>query len=698
MAIQVSPGIQVNEVDLTTTIPAVSTSIGAIAAAFRWGPANTITQVVSEVQLASTFGSPDSNTCNGFFTAASFLAYSNNLQVSRAVLPGSNAATTDSMANAINQFPNSIEYFNSDIYNSVNGDSTYGPFAARYIGSLGNSLAVYSWQGPNSWIANSNSSFYVSSSNTSSYLDANTKIKFNSGAMTVGGVYDLANNRISGGANTTPNAISNTAYVGATVTVVNGTTANSTKHTVVAYDNVSSVITVTPNLASEFVNGSSNIILSVPDPLYRFASLFDYPPTTTPTVLAKTGIACNDEIHILVVDNNGLISGQQNTVLERYQSLSTLSDATAPDGSNNYYKNILFRNSKYIYWTSPVGANATNFGKTVASITNNSATWPSNDPVGNVASFGGGSDGNYADKDSALINAYSQFASSETIDISLVLTADANIPVVQYVVQDLIGTAGSSGRADCIALLSPPLLNSLGQAGDSPDPSVSIVNYTNSLGAFSSYAVMDSGWKYTYDKYNDIYRWIPLNGDIAGLCAYTDNVKDPWWSPAGLQRGTIKNVIKLAFNPNQAQRDTLYKAGVNPVVSFPGQGTLLYGDKTMQNRPSAFDRINVRRLFLVLEKTISKAAQSSLFEFNDTFTQSQFIGLVDPFLRTVQGRRGIYAYRIVCDSTNNTPAIVDANQFVGDIYVQPARSINFITLNFVATRTGVAFSEVVGKF
>ena len=213
----------------------------------------------------------------------------------------------------------------------------------------------------------------------------------------------------------------------------------------------------------------------------------------------------------------------------------------------------------------------------------------------------------------------------------------------------------------------------------------------------SSYAVMDSGYKYQYDKYNDVYRWVPLNGDIAGLCVRTDNERDPWFSPAGLNRGVIKNVVRLAWNPTKAERDELYKAGVNPVVTFPGEGTILYGDKTLLNRPSAFDRINVRRLFIVLEKSITKAARSSLFEFNDEFTRAAFVNIVEPFLRDVQGRRGIYDYRVVADTTNNTAEVIDQNQFVGDIYIKPARSINFIQLNFTAVRTGVAFEEIVGR-
>jgi phage tail sheath protein FI len=214
----------------------------------------------------------------------------------------------------------------------------------------------------------------------------------------------------------------------------------------------------------------------------------------------------------------------------------------------------------------------------------------------------------------------------------------------------------------------------------------------------SSYAFMDSGYKYQYDRYTDVYRWVPLNGDIAGVCARTDQERDPWYSPGGLNRGIIKNVIKLAFNPTKTDRDNLYVQGINPVVTFPGEGTVLFGDKTMLNRPSAFDRINVRRLFIVLEKTIARASRSSLFEFNDQFTRAQFVNLVEPYLRDVQGRRGLTDFRVVCDDSNNTAEVIDSNRFVGDIYIKPARSVNFIQLNFVAVRTGVSFDEIVGRF
>jgi phage tail sheath protein FI len=251
-------------------------------------------------------------------------------------------------------------------------------------------------------------------------------------------------------------------------------------------------------------------------------------------------------------------------------------------------------------------------------------------------------------------------------------------------------------RKDCVVVLSPERADVVDNATYPGKEVQDIIAYRNTLPS-SSYSIIDSGWKYQYDKYNDLYRYVPLNGDVAGTMVRTDNVRDPWYSPAGLNRGQIKNVIRLAFTPNKAERDELYKNGVNPVVSFPGQGTVLFGDKTMLSKPSAFDRINVRRLFIVLEKAISTASKFTLFEFNDEFTRANFVNLVEPFLRDVQGRRGITDFRVVCDETNNTAEVIDRNEFIGDIFIKPARSINFIQLNFVAVRTGVDFSEVVGQ-
>jgi hypothetical protein len=592
MAFPVSPGVSVSEIDLTATTPAISTSVGAIAGVFKWGPANTIVQISNETQLAARFGNPDVNSAATFFTAASFLSYANNLQVARASLAGAKNATSNTTGVLIN---NHEDYINQ-VYPL--GPNPYDTWAASFPGSLGNSLQVIVWNGAN-WYAD-----------------------------------------------------------------VHGTSATS-----------------------------------------QFAAAFPYAPGTSPYITQKTGFTgSNDEIHIAVVDRLGYFTGVANTVLERYTALSVVSDCLAPDGSSSYFKNVITHQSQYILTLGNPTDGSTgsaNWGKTVSQISN---TAIAAEATAKSAVLSGGVDGVCTTGN--IQNAYGLFLNPQNTSISLLMTGDCGFTanaqgmtpsagITQNVQNYAIQTI-AAGRTDCMAFVSPPLANTqdvvTGQA-------TSIASYaTNVLNTYSSYGVMDSGYKYMYDKYNDVYRWVPLNGDVAGLCAYTDQVRAPWWSPAGLTRGTIKNSIKLAFNPTKADRDTLYQAGVNPVVSFPGQGTILFGDKTLLNRPSAFDRINVRRLFIVMEQTISKAAQSSLFEFNDSFTRAQFVNLVTPFLRTVQSQRGIYAYKVVCDTTNNTPQVIDANQFVGSIYVQPARSVNFIQLNFIAVQTGVSFTEVVGQF
>ena len=581
MSFPTSPGVKVSEIDLTTSIPAVSVSTGAFAGVLNWGPANTPTQVVSEVDFNNKFGTPDYNTATSFLTCTSFLAYSSDLLVVRAC---NTATMNNSTANAASNantvangsgllIQNDLQFFNNQ-YNTV---LSYNPWAARFPGRFGNSLTVYSWANGNVWTANA----------------------------------------------------TNTA-----------------------------------------------------DPLYTFANYFDRPPGTSPYVTSVTGsTTTNDEIHILVVDTGGLLSGTANTILEKYEGLSVLSDALNPTGGSNFFRYVIYNQSDYVHSLGYPSANVSGWGTQVLA----QATI-AHDANANVTSLAGGTDGVIQDGD--IETALSLFGNKETTDISLLFTGSANAAVQSYA----IGTIAAN-RMDCVAFCSPPLSAVQSSSG----PAAAIVNYVQNNGLYySSYGVFDSGWKYMYDKYNDIYRWVPLNGDIAGLCAATDNIRDPWWSPAGLQRGVIKNLVKLAYTPNYTDRNTLYKAGVNPVTTFPGEGTVLFGDKTFLNYSSAFDRINVRRLFIVLEKTISKAARSQLFEFNDTFTRASFVNLVTPFLRTVKGRRGITDFQVVCDTTNNTPDIIDANQFVGDIYIKPARSINYIQLNFIAVRTGVSFNEIVG--
>jgi len=575
MAIQVSPGVSVSEVDLTTIIPSVLSTAGAIAGSFSWGPANKIITITNEPQLAQVFGQPDANASVAFFTAASFLAYGNQLQVVRAInSTGSNNATANTTAGAA-----TIQVANPDVFQATylnqNNANVYGPFIARYTGAPGNSIAV------------------TVCANTNTYLSWTNPI----------------------------------------------TTANLTG-----------------------TNG------------------FTSAPGTS--AYAQSVGGSNDEMHIAVIDAQGYFTGTKGAILETYPFVSKAFDSTDSSGNSNYYKNKIFNNSQYIYAIDPPEYATTS--ATWGSFTQN--TTFANTVNNNSYTLKGGA--YLAPTDADLTgNGYSLFTNKQTSQISLVMTADASTTVQQYVIDNI-----STARTDCVAFVSPPQSAVVNQSGQE---SSKIQTWLTSLSRSNSYTFADSGWKYMFDKYNNAYRWIPLNGDMAGLCVYTDNVRDPWWSPAGFNRGNLKNVVRLAWNPSQTYRDQLYPLGVNPVVSFPGQGTVLYGDKTLQSKPSAFDRINVRRLFIVLEQTIAQAAQYSLFEFNDAFTQAQFVSLVTPFLRQVQGRRGITDFYVQCDSTNNTPAVIDANQFVGSIYIKPARSINFIQLNFVAVGTGVSFSTVI---
>ena len=567
MAFQISPGVNVSEVDLTTVVPSVLTTAGAFAGTFQWGPADKVKLVDSEITLTKTFLEPDSNSAVSFFTAANFLAYGNNLSIVRAV--GSGSKNADANNTVTNVQVKNEDVFEETYLNSGNSNN-YGAFMARYPGALGNSIKVEVFDSANSTLFNAwtYKGYFTSTPGTS----------------------DFATN----------------------------------------------------------VGGSS------------------------------------DEFHIIVIDNDGKLTGTAGTVLETYPFVSKASDAMV-NGASNYYKQVVFNNSKWVYVTD--SADYANTNATWGTTAHNKTFARIVSATGAVSfTLAGGTDATPSDGN--IESAYDLFANKETTDISLVLTGDASVAVQQHVINNLV-----ESRGDCVAFVSPRSTDVVNQGGSETS---NIQSWLNSLSVSSSYVVADSGWKYQFDKYNNVYRWIPLNGDVAGLCVYTDSIRDPWYSPAGFNRGAIKNCIKLAWNPSKTYRDTLYAAGVNPVVSFPGQGTVLFGDKTLLSKPSAFDRINVRRLFITLEKTISRAAQFSLFELNDEFTRAQFVSLVTPFLRDVQGRRGITDFKVVCDRTNNTPQVIDSNQFVGDIYIKPARSINFIQLNFVAVGTGVDFTTIVG--
>jgi hypothetical protein len=399
------------------------------------------------------------------------------------------------------------------------------------------------------------------------------------------------------------------------------------------------------------------------------------------------------ELHILVIDAKGQFSSSIGSVLEKFAFVSKAVNAKYEDGTSSYYKNAINNSSKYLWWTGhpasgTLGVSGDNWGTEYFPVNNYKSLTAAID----FTLVGGVSDHNATNGD--IVSAYLTMKNSAEYDISLVFLGKADPVLAQNVIDNLV-----LHRKDCIAFVSPQSI-ATGEPiiGRTADAAEKIIAYAGALGRNTSYAVMDSGFKYQYDRYNDVYRWIPLNADIAGLCARTDFTNDPWFSPGGFSRGQIKNVVRLAYSPDETARDLLYQQNVNPVVSFRGEGTILYGDKTLQITPnSSFDRINVRRLFITLQKAISKASKAQLFEFNDEFTRAQFKSMVEPFLRDVQGRRGITGFLVVCDETNNTGQVIDSNRFVADIYIKPARSINFITLNFIATKTGVAFSEVIGQ-
>ena len=556
MAFQLSPGVNVSEIDLTTIVPSVATSIGAFAGSFAWGPVSEIITVSDEVRLADRFGKPSTNNYEYWFSAANFLAYSNNLKVVRAYGADTYTATANGSPNVIIKNDDDWEA------NWSGGANTYGEFAARYAGTLGNSLKV-------------------------SVADANT--------------YST----------------------------------------------------------------------------WTYATQFTDTPNTS-TYVANAG-GSNDELHVIVIDEDGLISGTQGTVLEKYGFVSKASDAKDDSGNTNYYKNVIANRSKYINWMSHAD-DGTNWGSAA------SGTTYANLTANVTVSLTAGADGTISTAN--VVTAYDSFDNADSVDINLVVSGPSN----QTIADSLITMCET--RKDCVVFLSPEKADVVDNAGSE---TTDVKAYRDTLTS-TSYAVMDSNWKYQYDKYNDVYRWVPCNGDIAGLAARTDLERDPWFSPAGPNRGIMRNTLKLAWNPTKTNRDDLYVKGINPVVTFQGEGTQLFGDKTLQSKPSAFDRINVRRLFIILEKAISRAARFSLFEFNDQFTRAQFVNLVEPYLRDVQGRRGITDFRVVCDESNNTGEVIDRNEFIGDIYIKPARSINFIQLNFVAVRTGVSFDEVVGQF
>ena len=665
MAFQVSPGVLVQEKDATNVIPAVSTTSGGIVITAEKGPIDEITQITSENELVETFGKPNSSNFEEFFTAANFLGYGNNLKVVRPITGLVNAVSTGTAV----LIKNTTQYLN-DYYSETGAGqvTNIGTWAAREAGTLGNSLKVS--------LCSNSTAFGPHSQSGTLTNDASAAIGDTTITMDDGSLFQVGDILEFGDASNVPSTD------GAPSGFYYKVTAISTNLLTIARFNPATGQTETGGLRHAIVDNAKVLRH------WEYYFNFDGPPTTTDDVSAAGGSL--DEMHIAVIDEDGSITGTAGEILETFAGVSQAHDAKDASGNSNYYPDVLYRNSKFIYWIDHISTLSDGLGKTGQTFDNELANAFN---VSNTSLTSGTDD--YAATNAEIATAYEKFNDTENVDISLLLcgpsqtNADATGDTKATAVMDI-----ATARKDCVAFISPARADVVGVA-NAITQTQNVVAFADGLPS-SSYAVIDSGYKQMYDRYNDVFRFVPLNGDIAGLCARTDSIADPFFSPAGYNRGQIRGAVKLAFNPNQTQRDELYKARVNPVVTFPGQGTILFGDKTAQSKPSAFDRINVRRLFIVLEKAIATAAKFQLFEFNDEFTRAQFRNLVEPFLRDIQGRRGMTDFSVVCDESNNTADVIDRNEFRADIFVKPARSINFIQLNFIATRTGVSFSEVAG--
>ena len=642
MAFQVSPGVNVSEVDLSTVVPAVSTTEGAIAGVFKWGPVDSRVLIDSEETLVNRFQKPDGSlNPETFFTAANFLAYGNKLFVNRvhdtthknAVSNGSSAA---------------ILVKNEDQIDDATITSN-DHFIARYPGALGNSLQVSVCRSANDYLESSTGTLTIAAGNNIATTSQNETTSGGTSLVQVGDKIKFGNSTVG-------------------VFYLEVTAANTTTFTF-----------------KENYTGAVNLSTVSFDRYWKHYDLVRSAPGTSAYTLGKGG--AGDELHVVVSDEDGDITGTKGTILEVYEAVSRATDAKTESGETNYFIDVIKQRSSWIYAKGATNLVTTNTAVNMAALDTDNAIYDS-------LKLGVDSVAEGSQTLANLVAGYDIFTSAEDVDISLVLQGKAmhgtnDAGLAKYIIDNIC-----EKRKDCVLFASPAYADVVNNIGGEVD---AIIAYRNAL-TNSSYAFIDSGYKYAYDKYNDVYRYVPLNGDIAGLAVRSDTLRDPWFSPAGYNRGGVKNVVKLPFNPKKADRDLLYQSDINPVVTFPGQGTILFGDKTLLGKPSAFDRINVRRLFIVLEKGISTAAKFTLFEFNDAFTRSQFKNLVEPFLRDIQGRRGIQDFRVVCDETNNTGEVIDRNEFIGDIYVKPSKSINFIQLNFVAVRSGVEFNEITGQF
>lgn len=666
MTVNISPAVQWREIDQTITTPGVATSTGAFVGDFIWGPVNDVTQVTNENVLVSRFGQPTSTTFASFFTAKNFLDYSNNLMLIRVGKTGQWNASDKGIPiyipnevtyrqtvdpnyerNDFDRDMNTVAYdfpvdFDVEQYDENDMVPPVIAYSAKYPGVIGNSLKL-------------------------SMADAATYSRPFTGTISV-----TANSKVITGIGT---KFTDEFTVGSYIVF---------KHDVRSY--VKQVVSVTSDTVLE-VNTVSIITASdlTGEVRWEYYNLFGYAPIDSDKALSMG--ASGDGLHIVLIDEDGKFSGTKGTVLETFENVSKALNATKTDGTTGYYKNALNK-GKYVWWLAhPDPTKMTNVGTEWGSVCQPDTPFRNLvNPI--TVSFGGGADGDQPTSGD-YFSAYDLFKNTELLDISLLMTGKATIDVQRYVIQNV-----AEVRLDCVAFVSPSDFDGTPLIGDRAETLEKILDWQEAIGLSSSYAFADTGYKYQYDKYNDVYRWVPLNGDIAGLCAFTDRVSEPWYSPAGLNRGQIKNVTKLAYNPTKAERDELFKRNINPVVTFPGEGTILYGDKTMLRRPSAFDAINVRRLFIILEKAIASTSRYYLFEQNTETTRQLFISSISPLLRDIQGRQGIYDFYIDVGITVNTPDVIDSNEFRANIFIKPVRTIRFINLTFVATRTSASFTEI----
>jgi hypothetical protein len=720
MPFQLSPGVAVTEKDFSSIVPAVSSSAGGFAGHFQWGPVLAPTTVSSENELVRNFGKPEEHNAADFFTAANFLSYTNNLiavrtdsaQARNAVAvqtgmvtgvtvttPGSGYTDVPAVTFSNPQTPGGVTA--TGVARLSGGGVTAATISS---GGSGYTTATVDFALPQvTGGVRAQGTVIISSGVVTGITITNAGTGYTSspsavisgngtgaevGTVTIGNsiITSIFVSNVGSGYTSAPTVTINapaggggTAATATATVVVSGVKVNNSSDYLQNYHDGAAVI---GQWAAKYPGTLGNsIYVGVCDAgewaTWDHKSEFDSAPGTSDFAASVSG--SNDELHVIVIDADGRWTGTPGGVLEKFAFVSKALNAKKSDGTNNYYKDVINSRSQYIWWMDhPVGG--TNWGGVADNTAFVNAGYSD-------YRLSGGVDGGMP-TDGELMTAWELLANDTEYDISLIPLGKASATVATYVINNVAET-----RKDCVVFISPENVDTGEVILNGSSAVDQIIEYRNALPS-TSYAVMDSGYKYQYDRYNDKYRWIPLNGDVAGLCARTDYTNDPWFSPGGLNRGQIKNVVKLGVFLHKTDRDNLYKAGVNPVVTFPGEGTVLFGDKTLLSKPSAFDRINVRRLFIVLEKAIATAAKYQLFEFNDGFTRAQFKNLVEPFLRDVQGRRGITDFVVKCDESNNTGEVIDRNEFVADIFVKPNRSINFISLNFVAARSGINFSEI----